>query len=422
LCRDDLDELTDLMVARKQVVLNHNYGLWYDRRRDDHERVRRINGDVLPPFYELPFSRSGRGTAWDGLSKYDLTKYNLWYWNRLREFADFCDSKGLVLFHQNYFQHNILEAGAHWADFPWRSANNVNNTGFPEPPPYAGNKRIFMDELFYNVNHPVRRPLHQAYIRKCLDNFVDNSNVIQLTGAEYTGPLEFVQFWLDTVSEWTRETGRRQLIGLSCTKDVQDAILIDPVRRRMVSVIDIRYWWYQSNGQLYAPRGDRHLSPRQHARLLHPKRTSFDQVYRAVREYRKMYPDKAVVYSADDAYGWAVLMAGGSIPNIRNLRSRALLTAIPRMKPFEMLAGTNGQYVLAEPGQNYLVYSHSGKTIRLETGDTKGTLFVRWIDPESGEVPSDGNIIAANKSVELRSKFTPCVLWLKKQQDGEDSE
>ena len=45
------------------------------------------------------------------------------------------DECGLVLFHENYFQHNILEAGAHWADCPWRPANNVNDTGLPEPPP-----------------------------------------------------------------------------------------------------------------------------------------------------------------------------------------------------------------------------------------------------------------------------------------------
>ena len=87
---------------------------------------------------------------WD-LSRYDLTRYNPWYWRRLGEFADICDQRGLVLFHQNYFQHNILEAGAHWADFPWRPANNINETGFPEPPLYAGDKRIFMAEQFYDV-------------------------------------------------------------------------------------------------------------------------------------------------------------------------------------------------------------------------------------------------------------------------------
>jgi hypothetical protein len=72
------------MKSGDTKILDHNYGLWYDRRRDDHERIRRMDGEVWTPFYELPFARSGQGLAWDGLSKYDLTKYNLWYWDRLK--------------------------------------------------------------------------------------------------------------------------------------------------------------------------------------------------------------------------------------------------------------------------------------------------------------------------------------------------
>jgi len=132
------------MKAGGKAVLEHHWGLWYDRRRDDHEMVRRIDGEVWPPFYEQPWARSGVGTAWDGLSKYDLTKFNPWYFARLKSFADLCDRKGLVLVQQTYFQHNILEAGAHWADFPWRPANCLQATGFPEPPPYVNKKRVFM--------------------------------------------------------------------------------------------------------------------------------------------------------------------------------------------------------------------------------------------------------------------------------------
>ncbi|MCB1125329.1 MAG: pectate lyase, partial [Verrucomicrobiae bacterium] len=249
---DDLLQLADGLRANGTAALDHNYGLWYDRRRDDHERTRRIDGEVQPPFFEQPFARSGEGTTWDGLSRYDLTRFNPWYWSRLREFADLCDERGLLLFHQQYFQHNILEAGAHWADFPWRSANNINATGFPEPPPYAGDKRIFQADLFYDVTHPVRRKLHEGYIRQCLDNFAGNDNVIQFTGAEFTGPLHFMEFWLDTISAWERtqlltardgnppavahhdisadSCRRLPVIALSATKDVQDAILADPVR------------------------------------------------------------------------------------------------------------------------------------------------------------------------------------------------
>lgn len=382
---DDLDQLTDMMVANGQATLNHNYGLWYDRRRDDHQRVRRMNGDVRPPFYEQPFARSGQGFAWDGLSKYDLTKYNPWYWSRLKEFADLCDHKDLVLLHHNYFQHNILEAGAHWADFPWRSANNINKTDFPEPPPYAGNKRIFMDELFYDVAHPARRTLHRAYIRKCLDSFADNTNVIQSISAEYTGSLEFIQFWLDTIIEWKQQTGQNPFIALSCTKDVQDAVLDDPERCRHVSVIDIRYWWYQASGKLYAPEGGKHLAPRQHARLLNPRVTSFNQVVRAVRQYRAKYPDKAVIYSADENYGWAVLMGGGSIPNLPRTMDRGLLRAIGRMRPFDLTDNAKDQYALAEPGESYLIYAASGDSIQLDLAGIEGTFLARWIEPKSGK-------------------------------------
>ena len=57
---DDLNEVVQTMKENNIVALDQHYGLWYDRRRDDHERVRRMDGDVWPPFYELPFARSGK--------------------------------------------------------------------------------------------------------------------------------------------------------------------------------------------------------------------------------------------------------------------------------------------------------------------------------------------------------------------------
>ena len=130
---DRIDSTVNYMKRNNLVVLDHNYGLWLDRRRDDHERIRRRNADSWAPFYEQPFARSGQGKAWDGLTKYDLTRPNRWYWSRLRQFAEKGAEQGVLLYHENYFQHNILEAGAHWVDSPWRSANNINNTGFAEP-------------------------------------------------------------------------------------------------------------------------------------------------------------------------------------------------------------------------------------------------------------------------------------------------
>jgi len=403
---DDLDQLTDDMSKQGIVAMDHNYGLWYERRRDDHERIRRMDGDVWPPFYELPFARSGKDTAWDGLSKYDLTRYNPWYWDRLRHFADLADEKGLVLIHQNYFQHNIIEAGAHYADFPWRPANNINHTGFPEPPPFAGDKRIFMAEQFYDTTHPVRHDLHQAFIRQCLDNFSNNTGVIQLIGAEFTGPLHFVQFWIDNIRQWEQEKGRREIIGLSATKEVQDALLGDPARAAVVDLIDIRYWYYQQDGKVYAPKGGQSLAPRQHERLLKPKRSSFEEVYHAVREYREKYPEKAVMYTADgcDNHGWAVFMAGGSLANIP-------ATDTDFLKDAEAMSPAGAWTLKGQRGM--IIYCKNAGNVQADLSGMDGVFRLRRIDPSTGKTEKSMEKIHGGKIATL-STTTPAILWITK--------
>jgi hypothetical protein len=414
---DDLDQLTDMLRTAGKAALDHHYGLWYDRRRDDHEMIRRTDGDVWPPFYELPWARSGKETAWDGLSKYDLTKYNPWYFGRLDQFAGLCDRKGLALIHEAYFQHNVLEAGAHWADFPWRPANCLQDTGFPEPPPYRNQKRVYMAEAFYDVTNAERRALHRAYIRHCLDVLSKHTNVIYLTGEEYTGPLDFVQFWIDVIAEWEKDTGKKVLVGLSCTKDVQDAILADKERGPKIAVIDIKYWWYNSDGGLYAPKGGQNLSPRQHEREWDGNKKRTDaQIARQVREYRKRYPEKAVICVLDRANGWAVLSAGGSMPDLRGLTDERLLKALPRMKPFEPSNLGEGQLALAEPGRHYLVYAQAGGKISLDLSEESEAFEVRRLDPRTNRIADVVEEVRGGKLLEFTPPGSgPWVLWLSRK-------
>jgi hypothetical protein len=411
---DDLNEVADRMEERGQVALDHNYGLWYDRRRDDHERVRRINGDVLPPFYEQPFAGSGRGAAWLGLSKYDLTRFNPWYWNRLQAFANICEERGLVLFHQNYFQHNILEAGAHWADSPWRAANNINNTGFPEPPPYAGDKRIFQAELFYDVTQPVRRKLHEGYIRQCLNNFTNNANVIQFTSAEFTGPLHFVEFWLDTIAQWEAETGNHPLVALSCTKDVQDAILADARRSAVVEVIDFRYWWRTDKGE-FAPPGGKNLAPRQFERRWGGGRPTDENLASMAEEYRARFPGKSVVCDFNNR-GWAFLCAGGSLPNLPRSTDADLLQAIPRMQPWAAATGTS-RWVLRENGKQFLLYVGTRGPAEVDLTHEQGDFVVRSVDTGTGKVHVQPERLAGGTRMKLGKYLNsgPTVLWLVKE-------
>jgi hypothetical protein len=413
---DDIHELADMMARRGQIALDHHYGLWYERRRDDHERVRRMTGDVLPPFFEQPFARSGQGTAWDGLSKYDLTKFNPWYWSRLKEFADVCDEHGLVLFNENYFQHNIIEAGAHWVDCPWRTANNINETGFPEPPPFAGDKRIFMAEQFYDATNPVRRKLHEDFIRQNLDNFTNNANVIQFTSAEFTGPLAFEQFWLDAIGDWERDTQKHPLVALAATKDVQDAILADAKRAAVVDVICFRYWWQTDKG-LFAPKGGQNLSPRQFERQWKGGTPSDLNLAATAAEYRQRFPDKAVIASGEDADmsrgAWAFLCAGGSLPNLPATTDAKLLASVPLMQPW-IADSKRKVWALRDAGKNCLIYSGSGGETQIDLSGGQGKFSVKTVS-ESGAVASTGDHIKSGSVVTLKKTNGPTVFWLTKE-------
>ena len=418
---DRIDSVVNFLADHHYASLDHNYGLWYDLRRTDHERVRRADGDVWAPFYEQPFSRSGQGTAWDGLSRYDLTKPNRWYWSRLNEFAAQAANKQILLFNEHYFQHNILEAGAHWVDCPWRPVNNINysrgrgEAPFPEPVPFAGDKRIFLAEQFYNEQNPVLRPLHRQYIRMCLDQLKDQPNVVHLISAEYTGPYHFTRFWLQTVAEWEAETGHRPLIALSCTRDVQDSLLADPVLSKVVDIIDIRYWHYNTEG-LWAPEGGKNMAPRQWMRKMKVGKTGFKEAYQAVREMRDRYPDKAVTFFAQQYpdYGWAILMAGGSLPNIpisdRNADKwqKTFLKEVCQMKPID----AHDCVAIGHEGIGYLLYPQ-GDSPTLAVASGKYQLFT--IDMKQGTIKPLQN------STRLQGTFTPQhkssgqLLWLRAQ-------
>ncbi len=408
---DDLNAVADELIASGRVTIEQHPPLWYDRRRDDHQRVRRADGNVVAPFYEWPYARSGVDLAYDGLSKWDLTRPNPWYWSRLREFTKIGETRGLLLTYQHYMQHSILEAGAHYADYPWRTANNVNEPGLPEPVYYAGDKRVFIAETFYDLSDPKRRELHRATIRMALDELKDRPNVVHLIGEEFTGPLHFVQFWLDTIGEWERETGRDVIAGLSATKDVNDAILADPERAKLVDLIDIRYWSApRGDGAYNGPEGGKNLAPRQWQRIGRGIGGASPALPKAIRELRNRFPDKAVMVSLDGGDGgWASLIAGASRVSVK--ADPQLLAAIANCKPIDL--NNADQFALADSGKNFVVYSNTNTPISVPLPQGGSAYDVQVIDPK-GERQFEIEKLRAAGPAEIKSPgFAPYVLWIK---------
>ena len=423
---EDLPALAARMVAQGTPFYQSIPGLWYDRRRDEHSINWRADANVWAPFYEMPWARSGTGTAADGLSQFDLSRFNNWYYERFREFGQLCDRNGLVLYHNLYNTHNTLEIPPHWIDYPWRPANNINNTGLPEPPPIEPGNHLHVANEVYDVSNPVRRALHHAFILHELDELGGAQNVFFCIGAQFAGPLSFQEFFQDTVAEWEKKTGRTVRLQLATSKDITDAILADPTRARQVAVIDMRYWQYKPDGSLWAPPGGKNLAFREMIAKDFgrsddaPANTTPLQVYRQVREYHDRYPDKAIVAWHGGTGPIPTLMAGGAQVLMRNPSGghgqgrtvdktvldgfvrEQLATTLMNMKPRDGVAADPEQtWCLADDrSESVLLYSLAGSSITLLQALPRNSYTGLWFDPRTGNTrPLESPISASAGAV-----------------------
>jgi hypothetical protein len=398
---DDLAAVADGMTPGS-VFIQH-YGLWYDRRRINHNFYGSPElpaDDVTPPFMEMPWARSGVGHDWNGMSKYDLTRYNPWYFRRVKDFADLADQRGLILYFNFYFQHAVQETRAHYVEFAWRPVNCLQDTGMPDENP-AGS-------TFYDLSHPLRRDLHRRYIRHCLDVLKDNTNVVYGIDREYSGALPFVQFWLDTVAEWERENGRKVRLALEVPKAEMDALLSDPVRRPLITAIDFHNWFYRADGSLFTIEGGINKAPREQLQAQPPTNRpgGAEQRYRAMREYRDAFPDLVQPRRTDD------------FPAL----SAAIEKAIPaaaraQLRPAALVSGQPAtSWAMAARGKGYLVYTMAGEPVNLDLSGDPTAYQLRWLDASTGELQPAAAPVTGGSKVPLAPPVAaskrPWVAWL----------
>ncbi len=431
---DNLEEVADGMAPRSAFY--QHYGLWYERRRVNHNfygAAEHKDGNVWGPFMEMPWARSGgEEKDWNSLSRYDLTKFNPWYFSRVKEFADICDRRGLILYDHFYFQHALQETRAHYVDFPWRPANCLQDTGLPDENPAAS--------TFYDLGSPVRRDLHRLYIRHTLDVLGDNTNVVFGIDREYSGPLSFVQFWLDTIAEWEKEHNRKVLICLEVPRAEMDAILADPVRGPMITAIDFHFWFYRPDGSLYTITGGLNKAPREQSvgivteadlqklrdantnptwagtnivsspefqRLTNTIRTGTPALrYRAWREYRDAYPSLVIVRKTDE-FPTLTAAIEKNIP----AADRALTRPAPLVRNQPTTA-----WCMAKSGRAYLVYSMAGEAVDLDLSGDTGSFTLAWLDSADGKLQAATQPVTAGSTVTLAPPAAgtkqPWVAWL----------
>lgn len=376
---------------------------WWDTRANGA-----LGKDFVHHAAPLPWLRTGPGDALDGKPKFDLTKYDPAYFDRLRQRVRSAGDRGIYvsvmlfegwgLFHGNR-RKGTRDAWA-WRSHPFNPANNVNGTKVEGADEFSG--------CPHRLGNPVVNDLQAAYVRKVVDTVNEFDNVLYEVINE-GGEREWDWWVVKTIKDHERAKPKRHPVGITGhgaerLKDMlaspadwvspgrADGYAADPpawdAAHRKVSLLDTDHIWGVGG--------------------------SADWVWRSLlRGHNPIFMDPydGLVLGKPGDPRWEPIRA--AMGQARRLADRIDLAA---MSPANGLASTG--YCLAEPGREYLVYAAKGGVVNVDLSAAVGELAAEWFNPAEDKSVAAGPV-AGGRRVELKAPFDgPAVLHLKAKSGG----
>jgi hypothetical protein len=361
----------------------------------------------------LPWLRTGPGNATDGGLKFDLTKFNPDFFERLRTRAEALNHAGIYvgvyLFTGEWL--NIFRCPSD--GYPYTGANNINGVDDG----YTGGKKG-TGSITMNAPNAITR-FQDAYVEKMIDTLNDLSNVLWIVSEE--APADST-WWnnhqITHMRAYESKKPHQHPIGYAALIGSTDATLynsdadwvapaarISPAKscgsghpRCKVNVNDSdhSYWeiWKDT------PQVNRNY---EWENFMHGNQVLFMDPYVAYypRESRNICvsPTNAICSGPDKRYDNFRDNLGYILKYSRKLN-------LAKVTPSSALTSTG--YCLAQTptvGAEYLVYAPSGGAFTVNLSAMAGSrrLSVEWFNPSTG-VATAGDAIPAGSSSQL---FTP---------------
>jgi hypothetical protein len=369
----------------------------------------------------LAWQRTGPGKALDGKPKFDLTKFDPAYFDRLRSRVKAAGERGIYVSIMLFGGHQ--EAGPNWTGNPFHRDNNINGIDGDTNKDGQGWETQTAAEIPEAVAE-----IQKAYVRKVIDTVNDLDNVLFEISNE--GPETSKDWQYDmirfihregaakpkqhpvgmTAGYWTPDETRRNVEASPAewvsyqfeakpqqaqkAFDVNDPFITDG---RKVSIQDSDHWWvvqiygdatlgrdwvWKSFCRGHNPILMEHLRPRSFTADDHP-----------------LTPD-------DPGY----IASRVAMSHTRHYAERMNLAA---MTPSTAIASTT--FCLASLGDEYLVYVPSNGMVTVDLSSAKNEMIVEWFDPARGKAVSADKTKGGNRT-EFKSPFEgAAVLYLKSE-------
>jgi hypothetical protein len=335
-----------------------------------------------------PYLRSGPGTALDGKPKFDLTRFNQAYFDRMRLRIIDARERGIyvsiMLFDGWSVERKLRKpVGNPWLGHPLNAANNINGIDGDTDHDYAGIES-------HTLALPRVVALQEAYVRKVVDMVNDLDNVLYEISNEDPGTaaaLAWQYHMIDFVHRYEAGKPKRHPVGMT-------SLWPEGVNTELfASAAD----WIAPNGSLRdtpSARGTKvilndtdHLCGvcgevswiwKSFARGTNPM---------VMDPYDGGWPIASVPYDVEDPR-WEQVRT-----NLGYARSYADRMNLLAMLPHGELASSG--YCLANLVQSnpeYLVYLPSGGSVTVDLRDSPNALSVEWFLPANGRTVTGATI------------------------------
>ena len=344
-----------------------------------------------------PWVRSGPGNALDGKPKFDLTRYDPEYFDRLRTRVSAAGEKGIYVSVMLFEGWGMQFAPGAWKSHPFHPDNNVNNINGD----LNGDGKGLEVHTLENREITV---LQEAYLRKVVDMVNDLDNVLyEISNENHPSSTEWQYHMIDFIHKYEKNKPKQHPVGMTfqyrggkntslfespaewVSPNPEGGYRDDPPAAdgRRVVLSDTDHLWGIGGNQAWVWKS-----------FLRGHNPLFMDPYKGRVLGDELDPEFDPVRRS---LGYTLRYA-----NRMNLAE---------MSPRNALAST--KYCLANPGAEYLVCLPSGGTVTVDLSASEGALSAEWFDPSNGIVRS-GETAAGGGKREFTSPFKgDAVLYLK---------
>jgi hypothetical protein len=364
-----------------------------------------MNGEYSPH----PWQRTGGGTALDGKPKFNLSKFNQAYFDRLRQRVIAARDKGIYVSIMLFEGHGLQADDHHWTHHPFNAANNINGiNGDPNGDGYG--YEIHRNQI------PAVTAIQDAYVKKVIDTVNDLNNVLfEVVNEDGGGTITWQEHVVSTVRNYEKTKPKQHPVGITPRNtwwnfDVAESEVFSS-SADWVSPIQSSTDWKSNppvkdgskvvisdTDHLWGIGGNRAWVWKTFTRGHNP---IFMDPYGYWDNTKYPYNSEAMAIEVRQAMGHTL--------------SYAKQVNMNKMIPQTNTSLCSTGYCLTNPtGGEYIAYIPSGTSITMDLSNSSGNLNVEWFNTVTGETQSGGTI-RGGKSVQVfTAPFSDAVLFLKK--------